>query len=242
MANLLVFLFGLAIGSFLNVVIFRLEKEEEMIFRPLHCLYCNHNLQANDLIPILSFLLLRGKCRYCRQKISWQYPLVEMVTGLAFLLIWNFSLPLAQRLPLLGIACALIVIFVFDWKHCLIPGQALYPALAFAIAYHYPHFEMPYIWAGLGFAFTLFIPYFISHEEWMGLGDVELAGFLGFWLGPEKSFLCLLLASFIGAIIGLSLVVAKKKSMKSSLPFGPLLILGGILAYGWGDFFLNYLF
>ncbi len=241
MMDLLVFLSGLAIGSFLNVVIFRLEKGEEIIFRPSHCPHCSHNLQARDLIPVVSFLFLGGKCRYCRGKISWQYPLVEAATGLIFLLIWNLGIPPVQRLSLMGIACALIIIFIFDWRHCLIPDQILWPALIFSALYHCQDFQMIYVWAGLGFAFTLFIPYFISHEEWMGLGDVELAGFLGFWLGPEKSFLCLLLASFIGAIIGLSLVIAKKKSMKSSLPFGPLLILGGILAYGWGDFFLNYL-
>ena len=143
MLNLFVFLFGLAIGSFLNCVIYRLEKKQSFLKGRSYCPHCKHILSWQDLIPVFSFLILRGKCRYCRKKISLQYPLVELATGSLFLLIFiYFNNLLVTRYWLLVtgywllITSFLIIIFVYDLKHYIIPDKVIYLAIAIAFLYN----------------------------------------------------------------------------------------------------------
>lgn len=138
-----IFLFGLAVGSFLNVVIYRLRTQENALKGRSCCPYCHHQLAWFDLIPVVSFLLLGGKCRYCKKNISRQYPIVETATGLLFLLIFLASRDMAQPdnlqlidfLFLLAISCLLLVIFVYDLKHYIIPNEIVYPAIGIAFAW-----------------------------------------------------------------------------------------------------------
>ncbi len=144
----IIFVAGLVVGSFLNVVIYRLENGEEIINDRSRCLHCKHILAWYDLIPILSFIFLKGKCRYCKKKISWQYPLVELGTGILFIMIWNFEFGILNLesifnfqyliaiLYLLFITSFLIVIFVYDLKYYIIPNKVIYPAIIMALGFN----------------------------------------------------------------------------------------------------------
>ena len=144
---MVVFLTGLVVGSFLNCVIYRLNTKESFLFSRSHCPKCHHILKWYDLIPILSFIIVKGKCRYCKKKISWQYPLVEIATGIVFLLILNYELRIMNygfnleimlnSLFLILNSCFLIVIFVYDLKHYIIPDKIIYPAIITALIFNF---------------------------------------------------------------------------------------------------------
>ena len=275
---LFIFIFGLAIGSFLNCVIYRMELQEDMpkgspkrkavsfLRGKSFCPHCKHRLSWSDLIPVFCFLFLKGKCRYCSKKISWQYPVVEILTGLIFLLIFNrfgvipnlignpgtsqalwipaFAGMTAYLFFLFYIVSALIIIFVYDLKHYIIPDRVLFPAIA--IVFLYRLFEnlvignwslgiVNFILAGLGAcAFFLFF-FLVSGGRWMGFGDVKLAFFMGLFLGYPNILVALFLAFFLGAIIGVGLIVFGNKNLKSEIPFGPFLIIGTIVALLYGQ-------
>ncbi len=246
--DVLMFLLGLCIGSFLNCFIYRLEKEESVAKGRSYCPHCKHSLAWFDLIPVLSFLMLQGKCRYCRGKISIQYPIVEIVTGLIFVLISNQHLifnvqNVANLLFLCYIASSLIIIFVYDLKHYLIPDSVLFPAIIIAFLYRivvtlsFSHWNLigNFILAALiasGFFLVLFL---ISGGRAMGFGDVKLGILLGLVLGFPNILVALFLAFFLGAIIGVVLIATHKKGIKSEVPFGPFLITGTLMALLWGS-------
>ncbi len=266
-----VFVFGLIIGSFLNCAIYRLEVGEGPFGRS-YCPKCKRVLCWHDLIPVLSFIILKGKCRYCQKPISLQYPLVEFATGILFILIFwhlNFAANLGEPrlrggfdlafefwildlIYYLLISCFLIIIFVYDFKHYIIPDKALYPAIIITFIY-----KLVGIWnLGLGwnlefghwdFIFAAFLTslfflaiVLISRGAWMGMGDVKFAVFMGLFLGFPKTLAALFIAFFIGAIIGVGLILAKKKGLKSEIPFGPFLVFGTLAALFWGDSLLNW--
>lgn len=242
-----VFVFGLCIGSFLNCVIYRLESKKSLNGRSF-CPHCKHELSWKDLFPVFSFLFLNGKCRYCKTKISWQYPIVEISTALMFLIIFS-----AQGGPASGwnflnlvfwfyIASVLIIVFVYDLKHFLIPDKILFPAIAITLVYRL--FEnlvnLNYIFAAIIASGFFLIIFLISRGKWMGFGDVKMAFLLGLLLGFSNIFTALFLAFFFGAIIGLILMVFKKKGLKSEIPFGPFLIAGTFLALFFGQEIINW--
>ncbi|MBU4141967.1 prepilin peptidase [Patescibacteria group bacterium] len=280
-----IFLFGLIVGSFLNVVIFRLESGEQVVRGRSHCRHCRHILEWYDLIPVLSFLALGGKCRYCGKALSVQYPLVELATGMLFVAIFNFQFnettlyfppstfhPLLSTLYFLFIASSLIVIFVYDLKHYIIPDKIIYSAIIVSVFY----LILGRIWeAGLpgsgfgspasgvlgfenliilfnpfiaaiaagGFFFAIVI---LTKGAGMGGGDVKLAFLMGLALGWPKILAALFLAFTIGAICGIILIFFKKKNFKSEIPFGPFLVLGTFIALFWGEeivrWYTGYLF
>jgi len=243
--NLFIFLFGLIVGSFLNCVIYRLEQKQSFLQGRSFCPYCKHTLSWQDLIPVFSFLFLRGKCRYCRKPISLQYPLVEIATGILFLLIFNFQLcNLAGPSFGLIITCFLIIIFVYDLKHFIIPDKIIFPAIGIALIYnfyqllttHYPlSTVLNNLYAAFGASvFFLFIV-LVSRGKWMGVGDIKLAFLMGLLLGFPNILAALFLGFLIGAIIGIGLILAKRKTMKSEVPFGPFLVIGTFIALFWGE-------
>ena len=275
----IIFIFGLMVGSFLNSIIYRLSSGESFLIQRSYCPHCKHILSWEDLIPLFSFIILRGKCRYCRQKISWQYPLVEIATGSLFLLIFNFQLPsvisegeeeiylfafnFLNLIYYLVIACFLIIIFVYDLKHYIIPDKIIYPAIATAIFYQLfgiLNLEIisdfgfrisdlkpllnPLLSAILASLFFLLIA-LVSGGKWLGLGDVKLAFFMGLFLGFPNVLFALFLAFSIGAIIGIGLIIAGKKTLKSEVPFGPFLVAGTFIALFWGraiiDWYLGFI-
>ncbi len=248
--NFSVFLFGLCIGSFLNCAIYRLQQNQSFLGGRSYCPDCKHNLAWLDLIPVLSFLFLKGQCRYCGKKISKQYPIAEICTAVVFLLITNSQLPISNAIDLINlaflfyIASSLIVIFVYDLKFYLIPDKVLFPAIIVAFPFRvFGSFFTGnwildignYILAVLiASGFFLFI-YLVSKGQWMGFGDVKLAILLGLVLGFPNILVGLFLAFFLGAIIGLILISFNKKGLKSEVPFAPFLIAGTFLAMIFGS-------
>ncbi|PIP24518.1 MAG: prepilin peptidase [Candidatus Nealsonbacteria bacterium CG23_combo_of_CG06-09_8_20_14_all_37_18] len=267
MFSLIIFLFGLIIGSFLNCVIYRLAlpnfslKNLGGLKGRSFCPLCKHELAWQDLIPVFSFIFLRGKCRYCREKISLQYPLVELAAGIIFLLVflpWCNEFTPVNLLSLWYfwiISCFLIVIFVYDLKHYIIPDKIIYPAIIIAGIFNLQFliseegsapfftfapingssvFNYSILAAILVAAFFLAIV-LISRGKWMGIGDIKLAFLMGLFLGWPNILVALFSAFFIGAIIGVGLVLSGKKTLKSEVPFGPFLVTGTFIALFWGQ-------
>jgi len=262
---LFIFLFGLVIGSFLNCVIYRLGKKQGFLKGRSYCPHCKHTLSWQDLIPVFSFLILRGKCQYCKKKISWQYPLVELLTGILFLLVFwhfDFGLDLVFGFWILT-SCFLVLIFVYDFKHYIIPDKVIYPAILLTLGFRtwdlFGNWELGieaelpfqvgifsnfanYFLSGLGAGAFFLAIVLVSKGRWMGVGDIKLAFLIGLLLGYPNTLLALFLAFLIGAIIGLGLIILKKKTIKSELPFGPFLILGIYIALFFGEKIINWYF
>ena len=260
-----IFLFGLEVGSFLNCVIYRLEKNESFLKGRSYCPHCKHILSWQDLIPIFSFFILKGKCRYCHQKISWQYPLVETATGLLFLLIFNSKflifkqffwtpsggLPVGLLFNFLNlfyywiIASFLIIIFVYDLKHYIIPDKIIYLAIIISLIFNFLIFKQFQIFkysilSAFGVAVFLLLIFLLSRGKWLGFGDVKLGFFMGLFLGFPDILVSLFSAYLIGAIIGVGLIISGKKTLKSEVPFGPFLVAGTFIAFFLGEKIINW--
>ena len=239
-----IFIFGLIVGSFLNCLIYRLETGQKMTKRSF-CPHCKHKLSWQDLIPLLSFLLLKGKCRYCKKRISLQYPLVEASTGILFSAIfWHFNFNLSLDFAFwIFVSCVLVLIFVYDIKHYIIPDKVIYPAIAFTFLYKLFsnfHFLIYNSLLSALFAFLFFLTIIlVSRGKWMGFGDAKMAFFMGLLLGFPKILISLFFAFFIGGIIGIILLLSKKKKLKSEVPFGPFLTVGTFIAMFFGENLLN---
>ncbi len=241
MIYILLFILGLVVGSFLNCVIFRLEEGKSFLKGRSFCPFCGKVLGFWDLIPLLSFLFLRGRCRYCKKRISRQYPLVELFVGIIFVLVFRYF-GLGEFFFLLLSSCFLVIIFVFDLKRYIIPDRIIYPAVLIAFFYRlfFDYGSWHYFLSGLGAGFFFLLIVLVSKGKWMGVGDIKLALFMGFLLGYPNILTALFLAFLIGAIIGVGLVLAKKKGMKSEVPFGPFLVLGTFLALFWGPLIIEW--
>ena len=251
-----IFLLGASIGSFLNVLIDRLPQEKKITGRSV-CDFCQHQLSWYDLIPILSFFLLKGHCRYCRKKISFQYPLVEILTGLMFIFVFLIYVKNIQEisiwqnwlviLSLWGIFSCFIVIFFSDVKYHLISVYILWALFGFSffLKFYYHSTEILKqfqidIFSSLIVAFPIWLIYFLSKEKAMGLGDVYLAAILGFLLGWQKGFLALYISFVLGGITGLFLILFGRKKLKSKIAFGPFLVVGAFLMLFFGEGILQW--
>lgn len=242
-------IFGLVVGSFLNVVVYRLRAADTLMGRS-YCPHCKKTIRWYDNIPLLSFILLHWRCRHCKKKISWQYPAVESLTALLFLFagIKFFSLEdsatWAATVYYLIIISSLVAILVYDWLYMEIPSLVLWPAIGFAIGGGLILDWMEFVgpvellstrsFSGLSAAFLAFIFFFflvaISKEKWMGMGDAYLAILLGFISGWPEVLLGMFLAFFIGSIYGLMLIAIGKKTLKSQLPFAPFMVIGTMIS------------
>lgn len=293
-----IFTLGLIIGSFLNAVIYRLEnaqknaditqknveKKLSIITGRSICPKCEHILAWYDLIPLFSFIFLLGKCRYCRQKISIQYPLVELAVAFLFVAIFKFSIldfefvlnfefRISDFLNIFYwfyIVSILIVIFVYDLKHYIIPDKIILPAIVVSLIWilsigNYLEIISPRLtslpagqagnglgnWkleiidinnllAALGAAGFFFSLILISKGKWMGFGDVKLAFLMGLVLDFPAIILALFTAFMSGAIIGVGLILCKKKGLKSQIPFGPFLVGGTIFSLFFGEIIIRW--
>lgn len=254
---IIVFVFGLIFGSFLNCLVCRLSKNEGFLRGSSYCPHCRHDLSFFDLIPLFSFIFLKGKCRYCGKKISWQYPLAELATAGLFLLVYIkfgtmtslFSFDALQFLFYLVVICFFIIIFLFDLKYYIIPDEVIYPAIIISLSWIIYLFfvglidkteALYFIFSALGSSLFFFLIWFFSRGQAMGFGDVKLALFLGLVLGWPNIITGLFLGFFFGAIIGLMLISMKKKGFKSEVPFGPFLVAGALISIFWGERILNW--
>ncbi|MBI2098579.1 MAG: prepilin peptidase [Candidatus Wildermuthbacteria bacterium] len=249
-ASFAIFVFGLFIGSFLNAVVDRLEKGESALRGRSYCPHCKHRLSWQDLIPVASFLMLGGKCRYCKRRISLQYPVIEIATGLIFFLSFKFqvssfnqalSFETLNVFYLWTIASLLIVLFVYDLRHYILPDKILLPAIGIVLGYRILEvlgfrfaWDLGFVVSGFAAAAFFLTIFLLSRGRAMGFGDVKLAFFMGLFLGWPNILVALFAAFFVGALVGIALIIMKKKAMRSEVPFGPFLIGGTFTALWWG--------
>ena len=232
---------GLCIGSFLNVVIYRLPIGQSIVTPPSRCRKCGYQLQWYDNIPVLSWLFLRGRCRKCGVGVSIQYPIVELITGALFVLVIWMTPPgplLATRLILV---CILIALFGIDLEHQILPNVITLPGIAIGVLLSLiapPGWKDALIGVllGGGVLYAIAGAYYLwRREEGMGMGDVKMLAMIGAFLGWKAVLVTLVLSSFAGAIIGLALMAAQRGTMKFALPFGTFLAIGAIVAMLAGE-------
>ncbi|EKE10758.1 MAG: hypothetical protein ACD_15C00204G0010 [uncultured bacterium] len=248
------FILGLAIGSFLNVAVYRLRMAETLVMDRSHCPHCKETIVWYDNIPVISFILLKFRCRNCHEKISWQYPLVEIAAGILFALVGYYFFQIDDMFSwiasgyYLAIISILLVILVYDFLYMEIPSIVLALGIFISIVFNLFADGGREIFSGMqaydfstysgvlaavvSFSF-FFLMVAVSKEKWMGMGDAYLVIFLGLIVGWPNILLALLLSFSLGAFAGILLVLSKKKEMGSQLPFAPFLVLGTMLAIFW---------
>jgi len=244
-----IFVFGLIVGSFLNVLADRLPREESVVRGRSHCERCKKTLQWYDLIPLISFISLKGRCRYCHARLSFVYPIVEITTGVLFVITTIFVLNglkfsisdfqfLISLIYYLFIVSVLIVIFFADLKCEIIPDKIVFPAIVVSALYlilNTQYSILPYLLSALGAGLFFLLLFLITKGKGMGLGDVKFAFLMGLILGYPNIVISLYIAFLTGAIIGVALILWKKRKMSgATIPFGPFLVLGTLTALFWG--------
>ncbi|HHY13458.1 MAG TPA: prepilin peptidase [Thermoanaerobacterales bacterium] len=237
MFYIIIFAFGAIIGSFLNVCIYRIPLKKSIISPPSHCINCGYRLKAFDLIPIISYIFLLGRCRKCGIKISIIYPIVEIITGVLFLYSYkrfDFTFDLFKVLILISI---LIISTFTDIEHGIIPDKIVIPGMLIALVlniifciYNLPSFIGGFL---LGGGFLLLLS--IISKGGMGGGDIKLFAMIGLFLGFKLTTLSLLLSFIFGSIIGLIFMILKFKKPKDTIPFGPFIALASIISVFFGD-------
>jgi leader peptidase (prepilin peptidase)/N-methyltransferase len=237
-----IFILGLVIGSFLNVVILRMNTGRSVAKGRSKCARCSTTLSWYELIPVFSFLGLRGKCKTCSNSISFQYPLVELITAITFTVLYAgaiaiYGLTLVAALIFVfsaAIAALLIIIFVYDIRHTIIPDTAVYLFIILSlVSILWKMFTIPNFSAGTAIFYGVFValPFFLlwafSKGKLMGFGDVKLALGMGWLLGLVGGYSAILFSFWIGGLAGLFLLgISRKYNMRSEIPFAPFLILG----------------
>ncbi len=240
-AEIVLVLGGLCVGSFLNVCIHRLPTRTSIVFPASRCPSCGHALSWTDNIPVVSYVWLRGRCRYCGVPISVRYPIVEALTCAVFVLHWLVFGPTALLIVRLAFACAMIVLFAIDLEHQILPNVITLPGI------------------GAGFVISLFLPpgpvmslagialgggilwaiaeawYRLRKVEAMGFGDVKMLAMVGAFLGVKLVILTFVLSSFIGGIVATVLVATRRADMATKVPYGTMLAAAALIASLYGD-------
>lgn len=243
------FITGLFFGSFLNVLIDRVPRKESILGRS-YCETCRSVLSWKDLIPVISFASLFAKCRYCGASLSFFYPAVEIVTGIAFAGIYYFvwtnfqNLLIPSLLFYLILACSLVVIFFSDLRYGIIPDKIVFPTLAFVITYILVFdkraLTLSFLSAMGLFVFFLII-YLVTRGRGIGLGDLKFSLLMGFSLGFPHSLVAIYLAFLTGGISAIILILwGKKRFRRDTIPFGPFLVIGSLLSLFLGDIIVRY--
>lgn len=232
--GLVLFFLGASVGSFINVLVGRFGKEKKInLSGRSRCDSCRRQLAWWENLPIISFFLLRGRCRTCHSPIPWEYPVVELATGLIYFLIFNFQFSIFKQFFLaLIVATLLIIIFLFDFHYQIIPDWTVILLVFLAISYHFPSANLLTGVITAGFFFLLHL---ITRGRGMGLGDVKFSFFMGIFLGWPRIVLALYLAFLTGAIVGVILVLGKKKKFGQQIAFGPFLVLSTFIAWFGGN-------
>jgi leader peptidase (prepilin peptidase)/N-methyltransferase len=257
------FLLGLLIGSFLNVAIVRLPRGRSIVSPPSHCPRCRASIKFYDNIPLISFLILRGKCRNCGEPISWRYPLVELMNGLFYAWIVNEFWAGGEAYLMMAFCSSLIVITFIDLDFQIIPDTITLPGILIGVSIA-PFFMsqladplpfyldriLPHMWPYLKSFLNAVIGMLcgalplltigwvwekLRHVEAMGGGDVKLMGMVGSVLGWKGALLTIMLGALVGSLVGLTLIVLKRHRLDRVIPFGPFLALGSITTAFYGS-------
>jgi leader peptidase (prepilin peptidase)/N-methyltransferase len=235
---------GLIFGSFLNVCIYRLPRRESLNRPRSHCTSCARSLAWYENLPVISWLALRGRCRGCGARISVMYPLIELATAGVFvggLLVFGLTPLLVVRL---AFACALIVLFMIDLQHQILPNVITLPGIVvgFMASFFFPPgwlSSLIGLVAGGGVLLLIAEAYYRTRgHEGLGMGDVKMLAMIGAFLGWPLMLLTLVLASFAGSLVGVLVLATRKGGMQAALPFGTFLALGAVVAGVAGDVIL----
>lgn len=260
------FIFGTVIGSFLNVCIYRIPREKSIVLPGSHCTSCDHPISFYYNIPILSYIVLGGKCQNCNSRISGRYPVVELITGLLFLAtVWEFGLGIETLFYLLLISSLIAITFI-DLEHKIIPNVISYPGIVVGILYSalitdWNNFgqaiqafnetqnffsllrELPILDSIFGIILgggilllTAYLYKALKKRDGMGMGDVKLLAMIGAFFGWEGVLFVIFLGSILGSVIGISIIIAKKGDLKYALPFGPFLSIAAVVYIFTGGF------
>lgn len=237
-----IFLFGAIVGSFLNVCIHRLPSDESVVFPASHCPHCRQPIRPYDNIPVLSYVLLRGRCRACGASISSRYPAVELLTGAAAVATVGALGISAHALLAFAFLCALIVITFIDFDHQIIPDAISLPGIgvgfAAALILGSPSWtaSLAGILLGGGLLWGVAEGYhWLTGREGMGGGDIKLLAMIGAFLGWQAVPVTLMIASLTGTAIGIGLMLVRRRDRRTAIPFGPFLAVGAACALFWGD-------
>jgi leader peptidase (prepilin peptidase)/N-methyltransferase len=239
-------LFGSVAGSFLNVVVHRLPRGGSVVWPGSNCPRCQHPLAWYDNIPIVSYLVLGGRCRYCRTPIAVRYPIIEALTAVMFAGAWWYYGPGVLLVSRLLFGCALIALFAIDLEHQLLPNVITLPGIIVGFAFSF--FTEPGwlssligIAVGGGALWAMYEAWWLLRkEEGLGFGDVKMLAMIGAFLGWKLTLVTLMMGSFAGSILGGVLMVAGRGTMKTALPFGTFLALGAVLAATAGPSILDW--
>ncbi len=237
----LIFLFGLIFGSFLNSWIWRTWENVRIVAGRSMCIHCGRKLTWYENIPVLSFLYLNGQCRTCKKPISWYYPVVELATAFLFLIVaWQYvdrSLQSWFFIRDLFFVVILLIVFIFDALHKIIIPTIVWLGAIVGLFFNY--FFLHFTWQNfvlgilIGGGFFL-LQYIISRGRWIGGGDVRMGVMMGIWLGWPSILTALIISYVLGAVIGLGLLVFKKKAWTHEIPFGTFLSVGTFFTLFWG--------
>lgn len=235
-------LLGLTVGSFLNVCIDRLPAGQSIVHEPSHCPACKHALKPLDLVPVFSYLWIRGRCRYCHAPIPIRVPIVEAATAAIFLALYFQYGPSVELAIALFYAATLLVVFVTDMETQLIMNSVVFPAMAVALAISFLSPDPTPLNAALGWGGGLLAvgtPYVISRQG-MGFGDVKLGALIGLMVGFPHVLVALFIAVVSGGIAAIALLALGIKGRKDAMPFGPYMAAGAMATVLWGQAILDW--
>jgi len=226
MIGVIIFLLGVSIGSFINAAVFRVREGESLVKSRSKCRTCEVPIGAKDLVPVLSYLRLKGRCRNCKSVISWQYPVVEMVMGILFVVAFFHADTLLIFARDAIFLSYLVILFVYDLRYMLILDKFTIPAMIIAILLNLWIGIVPPIammLGGLALAAFFHLQYVLSKGAWVGGGDIRMGALMGFMLGLGYGLVALFIAYIFGALVGVGLIVMKKADRKTPIPFGTFL-------------------
>jgi leader peptidase (prepilin peptidase)/N-methyltransferase len=246
-ALILFFFLGLSVGSFLNVCIYRLPRGESIVRPSSQCTACGTRIKPYDLVPLLSYLILGGKCRHCGEKISLRYPAVELLTGLCFLVVY-FKFGLTALLVKYAVFAAILIAVTFiDMEHYIIPDQLVIAGLAAGILSIPLAGDVKLLSSLYGILSTtgfLLLVYFLSplifKQEGMGGGDIKFSVMMGLFMGWPLSFLAVFIACCLAGLGGMLLIAGSWKRKRDIIPFGPFLAAGSFISFMWGQDLINW--
>jgi len=243
MMGICIFIMGLCIGSFLNVCIYRIPRDESIAFPPSRCTNCSMKLKPYDIIPVISYIILGGKCRGCKEKISVKYPAVELFTGILFYIIYmKFGLTIIS-LKFIVMVAFLIVIAGIDFSTQDVYSVTTFPCIAAGVVLllvekFYFNYSIGTYLTGFALGSGL-IAFIVFLTGGMGEGDIEIAAICGLFLGFKNTLVTLMFSFIVAAIYGVLLIVFKKKTRKDAIPFGPFLFIGALIALMFGEGVVN---
>ncbi|MBI2029453.1 prepilin peptidase [Candidatus Gottesmanbacteria bacterium] len=234
MIELTIFIIGVCIGSFVNVLGMRLAKGKNIFNDRSVCDHCHKKLLAIDLIPVLSYFMLGGKCRFCHRKISIQYPIVELTTAFAFLGIYTAGFP--HTVFLMVVFSLFLAIVIADWKYLIIPNSLVFALISISLLFNIvysPQLLMNRLLTSIGAFAFLWIIYTLTRGKGMGFGDVKFSLVMGLLLGYPQIIIAFYIAFLTGAGVGIILLLLHKAKFGQHIPFGPFLVLATIVTFIW---------